>query len=79
MTEKVHLDAQGELQGGIGALNGISLIASPILYTQVLFAANSGQLGFIFSGAPFILASVFCLIGLILFLKYNRDNRLKGI
>jgi len=72
MTERVAEDAQGELQGGLSALGGVVLIVSPLLYTQLFFAFESGRFGVDFAGAPFVLASVFCACGVALFLTRTR-------
>jgi len=68
MTERVGADAQGELQGGLAGLTAMVLIISPLIYTQLFFVFQNGSLGFVFPGAPFVLASAFALIGLGLFL-----------
>ncbi len=68
MTERVGEDAQGELQGGLGALGGVVLIVSPLLFTQLLFAfTGEGMFGIVFPGAPFALASLFCATAALLF------------
>lgn len=72
MTERVGEDAQGELQGGLGALNGIVMIVSPLIYTQTFFLFDSGQLGIRFPGAPFLVAALFSFTGLVLFLVRRR-------
>ncbi|MFP4518620.1 MAG: MFS transporter [Oceanicaulis sp.] len=72
MTERVAEDAQGELQGGLSALGGVVLIISPLLYTQLFFAFESGRFGVQFAGAPFALASAFCVVAAVLFLMRER-------
>ncbi|MEQ8406141.1 MAG: MFS transporter [Oceanicaulis sp.] len=72
MTERVAEDAQGELQGGLSALGGVVLIVSPLLYTQLFFAFESGRFGVDFAGAPFVMASVFCAIAAVLFFTRTR-------
>lgn len=72
MTERVTGDAQGELQGGLSALGGVVLIVSPLLYTQLFFAFESGRYGVDFAGAPFVMASIFCATGVVLFLTRTK-------
>lgn len=78
MSRSVASNAQGELQGAIAAVNGVSMIVGPWLMTQV-FAAFSdpgtpisivgvdlmpnGVKAF-FPGAPFVLAGALTLIAL---------------
>jgi len=76
MTERVAEDAQGELQGGLSAVGGLVLIISPLLYTQLFFAFESGRLGVTFAGAPFLMAAVFCVCAVGLFLA--RERRARG-
>jgi DHA1 family tetracycline resistance protein-like MFS transporter len=73
MTERVSADEQGELQGGLSALGGVVLILSPLLFTQLFFAFESGALGIRFPGAPFIMAAIFCAMGLLLFLARKKQ------
>lgn len=72
MTERVADDAQGELQGGLAALGGVVLIVSPLLYTQLFFAFESGRFAPQFAGAPFVMASLFCAVAVALFLTRTR-------
>jgi len=79
MTERVGPDAQGELQGGLAGLSALVLIISPLVYTQLFFIFQNGALGFVFPGAPFVLASVFALIGLALFLMRRKRQSQQAI
>jgi len=73
MTERVGPDAQGELQGGLSALGGIVLILSPVIYTQLFFLFETAALGVRFPGAPFVAASVFCGLALVMFALRRRQ------
>ena len=77
MTERVSEDAQGELQGGLAALNGVSLILSPLIYTQLFFIFDAGFMGIRFDGAPFIAAGGFYAIGLGLYLLRRPRNSIR--
>ena len=74
MTERVDADAQGELQGGLSALNSIVMIISPLLYTQLLFAFDQGVMGLRFPGAPFVAASLASLVALALYLGRRKRS-----
>jgi DHA1 family tetracycline resistance protein-like MFS transporter len=73
MTERVSADEQGELQGGLAALGGVVLILSPLIFTQLFFAFETGALGIRFPGAPFMVAALFCAMGLVLFLVRKKQ------
>lgn len=60
---QVPQNAQGELQGAIASLRGITMVLSPILMTQVFgFFAGAGPV--YFPGAPFLLAALLMALGL---------------
>jgi DHA1 family tetracycline resistance protein-like MFS transporter len=79
MSRTLPANAQGELQGAIGAINGLTMIIGPFLMTQVFSAfAKPGTpfaIGdvvvlpsgapFYFPGAPFAVASALVLCGLL--------------
>ncbi len=90
MSRTIPANAQGELQGAIASLNGLSMIIGPYLMTQVFgaFTQKEGpvHLGpFMISadgaptympGAPFILAGSLTLLAvLVLFSAFNRIQR----
>ena len=74
MTERTPQDAQGELQGGLSGLGAIVLILSPLIYTQLFFAFEDGVAGLVFPGAPFVMAAVFNVIALALFVMRKRQT-----
>ncbi len=67
MTQRVGPDAQGELQGGLSALQGIMLIIAPLFYTQLFSVFDTGVLGLRFPGAPFVVAAGLALLALVVF------------
>lgn len=76
MTERVNADAQGELQGGLSSLGALVLIISPIVYTQLFAIFSDGRAGLVFPGAPFVMAAVFALLALGLFvMRRKRVNQ----
>lgn len=76
MSRTVPADAQGQLQGAIGSINGVAMIFGPVLMTQT-FAKFSEEGGAIyFPGAPFVLASGLTALALIpLFAAIGRIQR----
>jgi DHA1 family tetracycline resistance protein-like MFS transporter len=58
MSRTVPADAQGQLQGAIGSINGVSMIVGPVLMTQIFSAFSRDGAAVYFPGAPFIVASM---------------------
>ena len=75
MTERVSEDAQGELQGGLAALSSIVLILSPLIYTGLFYVFETAATGIRFPGAPFLAASIFSVVALILYLGRARKMK----
>jgi DHA1 family tetracycline resistance protein-like MFS transporter len=65
MTAKVPEDAQGELQGAIASTSSISVIAGPIVASQ-LFAAFSDDRGLFLPSAPFFFSAIVVLAAVLL-------------
>ncbi|MCX2977985.1 TCR/Tet family MFS transporter [Candidatus Marimicrobium litorale] len=73
MSERVPANAQGELQGAIGSLNGLVTIISPLFMAE-LFAYFSGpEAPLYFPGAPFFAAAILTLLALVLLLRVRRN------
>lgn len=62
MSKSAPANAQGELQGAIGSLNGVSMIIGPLMMTQVFAAFSDKDAPVYFPGAHFLLAA--CLAAL---------------
>jgi DHA1 family tetracycline resistance protein-like MFS transporter len=62
MSKSAPANAQGELQGAIGSLNGVSMIIGPLVMTQVFAAFSDEAAPIYFPGAHFLLAA--CLTAL---------------
>ncbi len=76
MSRTVPADAQGQLQGAIGSINGVSMIFGPLLMTQIFSAFSRDGAGIYFPGAPFVLASLLTAIAIIpLFAAIGRIQR----
>jgi DHA1 family tetracycline resistance protein-like MFS transporter len=65
MSRTVPADAQGQLQGAIGSINGVSMVIGPLVMTQIFAAFSRQDAPFYLPGAPFILASALTLIALV--------------
>ncbi|QGX38338.1 TCR/Tet family MFS transporter [Permianibacter aggregans] len=69
MTRRVSASEQGQLQGANSCMMGIAGTFSPLLFTQI-FAWFISEAAFLhLPGAPFFLAAVMMVIGLIIVLK----------
>ncbi len=64
---------QGELQGVLAALHALSMIIAPLVMTSVFAHFISQDAPFYLPGAPFLLALVLMLVGMILFLRPARS------
>jgi DHA1 family tetracycline resistance protein-like MFS transporter len=63
MTQQVPPDAQGELQGAVSSVVGLSAIVAPVLMTQVFRVFTTGP-GPYFPGAPFALAAALVVLSM---------------
>ncbi|PWN68626.1 MFS transporter [Chryseobacterium phosphatilyticum] len=63
ISSKVQDNKQGLLQGGLSSIGSITAVFGPLLMTNVFAYFTSGYAPFIFSGAPFVLASVLAMVG----------------
>jgi DHA1 family tetracycline resistance protein-like MFS transporter len=61
-------NAQGELQGIIGSINGIAMIFGPVLMTQIFANFSSPDASIYFPGAPFLVAAFMTSIALAILL-----------
>ena len=68
MSRTVPADAQGQLQGAIASINGVSMIIGPFMMTQIFAAFSEDGARVIFPGAPFIVAACLSVSALIPFL-----------
>jgi DHA1 family tetracycline resistance protein-like MFS transporter len=64
MSRTIPADAQGELQGAIGAINGVAMMAGPVLMTQIFAYFTTDQAPVSMPGAPFLMAAVMAAISL---------------
>ncbi len=72
MTHRVGPSEQGELQGAIGSLRGVSTLAGPALFPLVLAAAVGPLRGFGVLGAPWFVATAMLVAATMLALAVTR-------
>lgn len=65
MSRTVPANAQGELQGAMGSITGVSMIIGPLLMTQVFAFFSAEGTPFYLPGAPFLLAACLTVVALI--------------
>ncbi|MCC6810250.1 MAG: TCR/Tet family MFS transporter [Deltaproteobacteria bacterium] len=66
MSRRVGPSAQGQLQGAIGSLRGISGMLGPPLFTQTFAYAIGAGSRMPFSGAPYLLGAMLIIAGALL-------------
>ncbi|NQX88490.1 MAG: TCR/Tet family MFS transporter [Halioglobus sp.] len=69
MSSRVPANAQGELQGALGSMNGLVAIISPPFMTETFAYFSSSKAVFYFPGAPFLAAAILTLVAFVLLLK----------
>ncbi len=69
MSGQIPANAQGELQGGVASMSSLTSILSPPLMTWVFAAFSRDDAAYYFPGAPFALAAVLTVVGLLFFLR----------
>ena len=67
MSRRVPADAQGELQGALTAVLGVTLIISPVLMTQTFGYFTSTTAPIYLPGAPFLGAASLMALALVPF------------
>ena len=67
MSRRVPADAQGELQGALSGVLGVTLIISPVLMTQIFGYFTSAGAPAYLPGAPFLGAAVLMALALVPF------------
>ena len=77
ITTAVPANAQGELQGAISSVNGITAIISPILMTQTFSYFTGPAAPVHFAGAPFLLSGFCNLVAIALLARVIRRSHLK--
>ncbi|AVO38140.1 TCR/Tet family MFS transporter [Pukyongiella litopenaei] len=73
MARRVSDDAQGELQGVLNSVHALSMIVSPLLMAWVFAAFTGNGAPVYLPGAPFLVALVLLVLGLVIFLRSEAD------
>jgi len=68
MSSRIGKSEQGELQGAIGAAQGLALMAGPLMMGGTFFVFAKEGFQFYQPGAPFLLAAIMAAIGFIIYL-----------
>ncbi|PHR91409.1 MAG: tetracycline resistance MFS efflux pump [Robiginitomaculum sp.] len=74
MSVRVAEDAQGELQGAIGSISSIAMLASPLLMTRLFHKYADTEADIYFPGAPFLFAGILVAIALLVFIWAVRST-----
>ncbi|MEM0925189.1 MAG: TCR/Tet family MFS transporter [Planctomycetota bacterium] len=79
ITETVDETEQGEVQGALTSLQGLTSIAAPIVFTSGLFGFFTGNFApIVFPGAPFLLGSILIfasfLVALVVFRRHQKSS-----
>lgn len=69
MSRQVPANAQGELQGGIGCLEGLTAIIAPPLMTRLFHMTTEPGTPWYFPGAVYMLAAVLMFLAVLLFAR----------
>ena len=75
MSNQIPDNEQGELQGGITSLMSLSAIVGPPLMTGIIAYFTKESSAFQFAGAPMLLGSILCTIGLLYAMKTLKNYK----
>ena len=77
MTNQIPDNEQGEFQGGITSLISLTSIIGPLLMTNLfsLFTSNNNLI--YFPGAPFLLAAMLAIFGLVVAIRFLQNSNLR--
>jgi DHA1 family tetracycline resistance protein-like MFS transporter len=78
MSQRVADNAQGELQGALTSVTSFAMILSPIVMTSTFARFTDDDAAVYMPGAPFLLAMVLSILGLVLFQLRPRRKSLAG-
>ncbi|MEM0977090.1 MAG: TCR/Tet family MFS transporter [Pseudomonadota bacterium] len=73
MSKLVRDDAQGELQGVLVSTQSVASIFSPVVMTAIFGYFTGPTAPFYLPGAPFVVAAILTLLGLVLFLMRRQS------
>lgn len=67
-ASRIPASAQGEFQGALTSIGSLTMIIGPLLFPPIFHHFSTPQTSTSLAGAPFILAGIFLLMALIIFL-----------
>ena len=77
MTNQIPDNEQGEFQGGITSLISLTSIIGPLLMTNLFSLYTSNKNLIYFPGAPFLLAAILCIFGLVVAVRFLQNSKLR--
>lgn len=79
MSRRVAPDRQGELQGAIGSLQGLSGLVGPLVYSGSFAYVTSPGVASILIGTPFFISAAMALAALVLTIRIVRSARFRRL
>jgi len=77
MTNQIPDNEQGEFQGGITSLISLTSIIGPLLMTNLFSLFTSNKNLIYFPGAPFLLAAILSIFGLVVAVRFLQNSKLR--
>jgi DHA1 family tetracycline resistance protein-like MFS transporter len=74
MAARVPDNAQGELQGALSSLMGLTMIAAPLLMTQLFRTFTAENAPFQLPGAPYFAAALLMVSAAVVLTRYARNS-----
>jgi DHA1 family tetracycline resistance protein-like MFS transporter len=74
MTRRVAASEQGQLQGALMGLRGLSGLVSPFIFTFTFATFIGSRANLHLPGAPFLLASLLLVVALVLALNVMKSQ-----
>lgn len=73
VSSRLGASEQGELQGAIGAAQGLALMVGPLMMSGAFFVFAKEDFAFYQPGAPFLLAAIFAICAVLIFRFITTD------
>lgn len=74
MTKRVGQNEQGQLQGALSSIMGVTGILGPGLFSLVFAGAIDSRRSWHMPGAPFLLASGMLVVSVVLAIRVTRES-----
>ena len=72
MSVIVSADRQGNLQGVVASITGLSVVVTPLLMPWLFSAFSSGIAGIHFPGAPYLLGTLLAIVGMFFIIRSGK-------